>query len=106
MILVFSDQLIVAGIALLIAGFAKHTTLSVHQFQIVTWQAWLASNSHQVTMAVLHHYLQSHPVILYFRFIAMTVVYILLLVAIVFAGPPNLENCRVAQHFDAAVQDT
>ena len=103
---IFSDQLIVTGIAVLVAGFANNATLSVYHFQIVTWQAWLASNSHQVTLTVLQHYLRSHATVLYFRAIAMTLIYIMLFVAIILAGPPTSGYCRSYKHFDANVRDT
>jgi hypothetical protein len=106
MILLFSDHLIATGIAVLVAGIAIHPTLSVYHFQLVTWQAWLASNSHQVALTVLQHYLRSHKIVLYVRIIRMTVVFIFLFVAIIYAGPAASGNCSALQYFDTKVDDT
>lgn len=90
MILLFSDQVIVIGIAVLIAGFQKSQTLSIYHFEIILWEAWLASNCHQVTLLVSQEYFLSHPTILAFRLIAMTIMFVMLFVTLsLFAVAPN-----------------
>jgi ABC-type antimicrobial peptide transport system permease subunit len=81
-----SDQLIVTGITVLIAGFAQSGTLSIYHFQVVTWLAWLASNAHQVTLGVLRNYLREHRTVLRYRLVAMGAIYVMLMCAVAFAG--------------------
>ena len=86
MILMLSDQLLITGIAVLIAGFAQSSTLSVYHFEVVTWLAWLASNAHQVTLSVLRDYFRKHQSLLHYRLVAMGAIYVMLMCAVVFSG--------------------
>jgi hypothetical protein len=79
---------------------------TIYHFQLVTWRAWLASNSHQVALTGLQHYLRSHRIVIYVRVIGMTVVFILLFVPIIYSGPTASGIRSVLQYFDTKVQDT
>ena len=58
-VLTFSDQQLVVGLAMLITGIYMfvHTTISVYHFSIVMDLAWLSSNTHLLSLLVLRDYL-------------------------------------------------
>ena len=58
-ILNLSDQLLLTGTAILIAGFWTHCSISVYHFAITSDLAWFASNVHLITIDVLLQYLQN-----------------------------------------------
>lgn len=49
-VLTLSDQQLVTGLAVLIAAFAKHCTISGDNFQIATALAWFSSMTHLALM--------------------------------------------------------
>ena len=85
-ILILSDQFLVTGIVVLATGYIKSCNLSIYHFEIVAWLGWLASNGHQITLTSLRLYLRDHRTVLWYRVSAMTVVFLLLLVAVNLAG--------------------
>lgn len=60
-ILNLSDQLLLTGSAVLIAGFWTHCSISVYHFVLVSDLAWFASICHLTTVAVLEDYLRGRP---------------------------------------------
>jgi hypothetical protein len=60
-ILVLSDQQLVTGFAILVAGILKSCTISWWEFQIVVSLAWFSSTTHLSTLVILWEYLQDHP---------------------------------------------
>ena len=82
-VLVFSDQQIVTGIAMLIAGFAQWNTIDVYHWQVVVYLAWMSSNTHLTTLTVLRSYLQQRHTLKTWRITGMTIMVILLIVAFV-----------------------
>ncbi|KAK5155185.1 hypothetical protein LTS14_006140 [Recurvomyces mirabilis] len=86
--LALSDQQMVAGIAVLIAGFAGWTTMSVYHWQVVTYLGWLSSNVHLTTLSFLRDYLRHNTLLRRFRLVGMALLVILLIVALV----PTISN--------------
>ena len=80
-ILALSDQQLVTGVAILIAGFIHPCSMSMYHFNIVAALAWFSSTTHLSTLAVLRVYLIDHPRIRDWRVAAMLVVFILLALA-------------------------
>ena len=64
---VLSDQFIVTGTALLITAYAQACKISIYHFQMITWLAWIASASHQLTLTTMRSYLQETRTVLYYR---------------------------------------
>lgn len=56
-VLNISDQQLLTGLALLIAGFATHCSISAYHFEIVGDLAWFSSNVHLASLSVLEKYL-------------------------------------------------
>lgn len=83
-VLLFSDQQIVTGIAICIAGFiGLHGRISVYHFQIVIMLAWMSSSVHLSALTMLGGYFRKKPALLGWRIVGMLVLLVLLLVALV-----------------------
>ncbi|KAI9728736.1 MAG: hypothetical protein M1828_002842 [Chrysothrix sp. TS-e1954] len=82
-VLVFSDQQVITGLAMLIAGFAQFQTIDVYHWQVVVYLAWMSSNTHLTTLTVLRSYLQQRHTLKTWRITGMSVMVILLIVAFV-----------------------
>ncbi|KAG6985311.1 hypothetical protein G7Y79_00116g101810 [Physcia stellaris] len=66
LVLLLSDYQLLFGVAILIAGYWKHCSISVYHFSIVVDLAWF-SNTHMTSLSVLKCYLQERrtlPIIL------------------------------------------
>ncbi|KAF2150723.1 hypothetical protein K461DRAFT_181300 [Myriangium duriaei CBS 260.36] len=86
LILAFSDQQIITGCAVLIAGFAglrNSSRISVYHFHIVVYLAWMASNVHLSALTMLSKYFSTRRSLLNWRLLGMTALVIGLLVALV-----------------------
>lgn len=70
-VLALSDQQLVTGLAVLIAGYINRCTMSVYHFNIVTALAWFSSTTHLSTLAVLRVYLINHQGVRNWRVAAM-----------------------------------
>lgn len=81
-----SDQLLLMGLAVLIAGFWTHCSISVYHFALVSDLAWLASNCHLITLAALEKYLRRRGTIRDWRVLLMTCMAILLAASTVMQG--------------------
>ncbi|KAI9653364.1 MAG: hypothetical protein M1831_006069 [Alyxoria varia] len=81
-ILVVSDQQIVTGIAIMVAGFAQWKTITVYHWEIVLYLAWMSSNTHLTTLTVLRPYLQKRNTLKTWRVTGMAILLILLLVGL------------------------
>lgn len=84
-VMMFSDQQIVTGIAILVAGLAglrESSDISVYHFQVVIYLAWMSSNVHLTTLTVLRSYLQSKPALRTWRVTGMSILFVLLLAAL------------------------
>lgn len=83
-VLLFSDQQIMVGIAILIAGFIGLTgDMSVYHFQIVIYLSWMASSVHLSALTMLGSFLEHHRAVMGWRVAGMIVLFILMLIALV-----------------------
>lgn len=55
-VLNLSDQQLLTGLAVLIAGFWTHCSISVYHFALVNDLAWFSANVHLTTLVVLQNY--------------------------------------------------
>ncbi len=85
-ILNLSDQLLLTGSAVLIAGCWTHCSIWAYHFAIVSDLAWFASNVHLVTIVVLLKYLQDRPVLRNWRAVLMVCIAIFLTASTVMQG--------------------
>ena len=79
--LALSDQQLVTGLAVLIAGFYKRCTMSAYHFSIVISLAWLSSTVHLSTPVVLRDYFIQRPFLRSVRVVGMLSMLCLLFVA-------------------------
>ena len=79
MILNLSDQQLLTGFSILIAGFATHCSISVYHFAIVGDLAWFSANVHLTSLVVLQKYLLRQKEIRNWRVASMICVGVLLL---------------------------
>ena len=86
-VLMFSDQQIVTGIALLASGYSQLSSgLDAYHWQIIVYLAWFSSLTHLTTLTVLRNYFQDHPATRTWRLILMIVTVSLLGVALLPTG--------------------
>lgn len=72
----------VTGIAILLAGFIQVNTISTYHWHTVVYLAWMSSNVHLITLAVLRGHMQTSPIVRAIRVIGMTILFILLFAAL------------------------
>lgn len=82
-ILLFSDQQIVTGIAIMVAVYVRLDTTSVYHFRIATFLSWMSSNTHLTTLVVLRKHLMQSRVLRVWRISGMVALYCMLLVALI-----------------------
>jgi hypothetical protein len=82
-VLMLSDQQLVTGIAILIAAFAQICTISTYHFQICTFLAWVAGNTHLVALTSLRPFLRARPNMMRWRLVGMFVMFGMLFAALV-----------------------
>ena len=86
-VLLFSDQQIVTGIALLASGYSQLPSgLDAYHWQIVVYLAWFSSFTHLTTLTVMRTYFQDYPATRLWRIFFMTVTVSLLGVALLPTG--------------------
>ena len=86
-VLMFSDQQIVTGIALLASGYSQlRSGLDAYHWQIIVYLAWFSSFTHLTTLTVLRNYFQDHPATRTWRIILMIVTVSLLGIALLPTG--------------------
>ena len=86
-VLMFSDQQIVTGIALLASGYSQLPNgLDAYHWQIVVYLAWFSSFTHLTTLTVLRNYFEENPATRLWRIILMIVTVSLLGVALLPTG--------------------
>lgn len=83
-VLAFSDQQIVTGIAIMIAGFVglHKGDISVYHYQIVLYLAWLSSSVHLSALTLLRPYLNAHPGVKAWRLTGMLVLFLMLVIGL------------------------
>lgn len=77
-ILTLSDQQLVTGLAILIAGVSDPWHLSGYEFTVVLALAWFSSTTHLATLTALRKYMDSHGLVRHARIIGMVLVLLLL----------------------------
>ena len=80
-VLALSDQQLVTGLAILIAGYTDRCSRSIYHFRIISALGWFSSTTHLSTLAVLRPYLIDHPRVRNWRVIAMVAIFGLLVVS-------------------------
>ena len=86
-VLMFSDQQIVTGIALLASGYSQlRSGLDAYHWQIIVYLAWFSSFTHLTTLTVLRNYFQDHPATRTWRIILMVITVSLLGIALLPTG--------------------
>jgi len=80
-VLTLSDRQLVTVLAVLIAAFAKHCTISGDNFQIATALAWFSSMTHLATLSLLRHHFLERPLVRLLRLFGMMSVLGMLLAA-------------------------
>lgn len=80
-ILALSDQQLVTGLAILIAGYTDRCSRSIYHFRIISALGWFSSTTHLSTVAVLRAYLIDNPRVRNWRAVAMVAIFGLLVVS-------------------------
>ena len=80
-VLALSDQQLVTGLGILIAGFANRCSMPLYYFNIIASLAWFSSTTHLSTLAVLRPYFIEHPRLRNWRVVVMLSALVLLSVA-------------------------
>lgn len=81
-----SDQQLVTGIAILSAGWIRHTQEKLYHCAMIMDLAWMSSNTHLLTLSVLHDFFKPHREIRYWRLTLMICNFVMLFVANVYSG--------------------
>ena len=79
--LMFSDQQLVTGIAVLVVGFVKHCTITQYHFFAVSLLAWMSFTTHQSTVMILQRYLIENPAMRLWRVTWMVSLFVLVVAA-------------------------
>ena len=86
-ILMFSDQQLVTGLALLISGYAQlRCGIRAYHWQMIVYLAWFSSLTHLTTLTLLRQYFRDNPGPGLWRAIFMLVMVMLLVVALLPSG--------------------
>ena len=85
-ILYLSDQMLLTGLAVVIAGFWAHCSISVYHFAISSDLAWFASNVHLATLSVLGTYVRDRPILRNWRLFLMTCMAVFLVASTIMQG--------------------
>ena len=91
-ILALSDQQLVTGLAVLIAGFVSPCSMPIYYFNIIAALGWFSSTTHLSTLAVLRVYFIKHPRLRNWRVVAMLSVFVLLIITQVATTASTLDN--------------
>lgn len=86
MVLNLSDQQLLTGLYILVAGFWTHCWISVYHFSVINDLAFFSSNTHMVTLGILKVYLQENPVLRNWRAMLMGCMAILLITSCIMEG--------------------
>ena len=95
-VLMFSDQQIVTGIALLAAGYSQlHCGLSAYHWEIVVDLVWFSSLTHLTTLTVLYQYFRDNPLVRNWRAASMLAIVVMLGIALLSMGNVSSANMAV-----------
>lgn len=85
--LMFSDQQLITGIAILGGGYSKlRNGIQAYHWQIIVDLAWFASCTHLATMTTLRQYFRGRPVVRSWRVVSMLIMLLLLITALAPTG--------------------
>ncbi len=86
-VLMFSDQQIVTGIALLSSGYAQLShRLSVYHWQMIIYLAWFSSLTHLTTLTILRQHFRDNPEARLWRAVLMLIMVTMLGIALLPSG--------------------
>ena len=85
-VLSLSDQQLLTGISILVAGFWTHCSISVYHFTIINELAFFSSGAHLITVTVLRDYLMERPRMKHWRTVLMAVVALFLIASSIMQG--------------------
>lgn len=85
-ILCLSDQLLLTGMAISVAAFALHCTISVYHVTIVSDLVWFSSNVHLTTLRVLDSYFRERTTQRNWRVLLMVIMAFFLITITVWQG--------------------
>ena len=86
-VLMFSDQQLVTGIAILVSGYAQlRCGLSTYDWQMIVYLAWFSSLTHLATLTFLRKYFRDNPVPRLWRAVLMLVMITMLVIALLPTG--------------------
>lgn len=80
LVLSLSDQQLLTGLAMLIAGFWTHCSISVYHFSLVNDLAWFSATVHFITLCTLQGHILARPILRDWR-VALIIAMALLLFA-------------------------
>ena len=86
LVLSLSDQQLLTGLAVLIASFWTHCSISVYHFALVNDLAWFSSSVHVTTLSVLRQYLHDNTLLRNWRVALMTILALLLVASTIMEG--------------------
>lgn len=107
LVLLLSDYQLLFGVAILVAGYWKHCSISVYHFSIVVDLA-LFSNTHMTSLSILTCYLQERPTLRNWRVCIMVLLLIMVLAALGLASNPlwgTSTSCPAQCLFDQTDRD-
>lgn len=86
-VLMFSDQQIVTGIALLVTGYAQlpHGLSAIH-WQMIIYLAWFSSITHLTTLTLLRQHFSNNPAARLWRVVLMFIMITMLVIALLPTG--------------------
>ena len=87
-----SDQQLLTGLAVLVAGFWTHCSISVYHFALVNDLAWFSANAHLTTLGLLDGFFQDNPVLRNWRVVLMVAFAILLVASSVMEAHYQLDE--------------
>lgn len=100
-LLALSDQQLVTGLAVLIAGYTNRCSRTLYHFDIIAALGWFSSTTHLSTLAVLRAYMVDHPRVRDWRAIAMLGVFSLLAVSQIGTYSTQSNNLPVQCAFES-----
>ena len=86
-VLMFSDQQLVTGLALLTSGYIQlRCGLSSYHWQMIIYLTWFSSLTHLTTLAILRQYFRGNPASRLWRAVLMVVMVTMLVCALLPSG--------------------
>ena len=91
-ILALSDQQLVTGLAIQIAGYGNYCNLSVESYTIIQALAWFSSTTNLAALEITEGYLREQPKAKTWRIIGVLLSLILLLVGVILPTTPSWDT--------------